>query len=1246
MEPKSITQLSPYQFTQLLKLLLELEADKFGIPLSNVSVADNITASDGGIDGKIEWSGAPLNTDFFPHSIICFQCKAKEIFPGECANELIEKKTGLIKTSIDALFERGGLYVLFNSHSINEKGEIARKDAFRSKLHELNKSYAETARIEIFDASKIASWCNKYLAASIAVNNWLGRSSIPGMLTWDEWGNYVENHRFSFETNSQLLGYIEQLRSHFKEASNQVARIIGLPGLGKTRLAFEVFRTPENLATTQQKVVYVDAEYSAAHLPGTISEWIRLGLSGIIVVDNCINSLHIALRKIVTQSNSKISLLSIDYNLDNDPATQIIKLEPHDDGVIQRMLESVYKDKIIDLHRIVAFAQGFPQMAVLLADARLNQDPEMGNLTDDDLLKRLLWGSDSKSHEAYQFLMSCALFAQFGFKDDVKEEAVFISEKISHLPFEKFHRYLMEYKKRGLIKVHGRYAQMIPKPLTIRLASDWWANQPAEQTKEMITAPLPGQLADALCNQVAKLDFLPEIKQLTHQLCGCHGPFGQAEEMLSERGSRLFCTLVETNPVVCVDALERILSPFDKAKLEIIKGKTRRNIIWSLEKICFHRDSFLKGAQLMLSLALAENEKFSNNATGQFLQLFDTFLSGTEAEPKIRLKIIHQSLLSSDINTLKLVVSALERALPKSSSGRWLGAESQGSGKALQDWHPKTWDDVYEYWDTALQILADLAAESSEIGSLAKAAIATNIRGLVRYNRFQILNNVIDLIIRKDGNFWPDALSEIRASLCYDKAKLSQESIDHLESWDIKLQPTNLRNQLRLFVTESLIELDSNKDGNILSSDPHIENLTKLAEKCIQDPKSLIENFDVLLIDHQANSYEFGQILGKMSLNLDEIIISGLDVLKKISENRRNPLILVSLFNQSTKRKENSRDYILNKIENDNSLVIYYPRFLQNNLPTKFELDRYIELIKKNKCLIDSAESFTINNSISHLKSNELSDFLSDIAQFQPKGAWIALEIFSSYRRSHGKVSKLLKDKLMFLISALEITKKSGSDSDLHYWKEEVKFILEKKHKNTAELVSKQILIWLDTVNSSYLSHHLGPVISLLFESYSDTVWPLFSDKIENSKDDYIIKLVNLLKQSHGLDKTIYHILKLREEFLMQWCRENPLFAPKFLAQIIPVIQANGKLHELTLALVNEYGDYPEVLQAIEQNMGTFSWTGGLTHVYNIQKEALQSIENHYNSHVRLWVAGLLTYIKDRINHESIREEEFDIGHL
>jgi hypothetical protein len=1255
-ETKSIKQLDETQLQKILKKLSVLEASQFGIPLSSISIVENTKAADGGVDGQVEWISPILKfehpnlnltqNDYFPSSLIIFQCKATKIPKEKCIAELVEKKTGQVKQSLDDLFLRNGDYILFTTEEINKAGVDLRIDAMRQKLKELGKPYADAAKIHIYDASKIATWCSKYLNATVTVNNWLGKSFISGLKSYEEWSQNRHFLRFQFSTDSKLSGFLEQLRKQFND-QRQVSRIIGLPGLGKTRLAFEVFK-PEASSSLYQQVVYLDAAYGVPHIAASVSDFIRQGLRGIIVVDNCDLTLHIQLTNEITRSNSNLSVLTIDYNFDRD-ASAFIKLEPHADSVIKCMLEPEYKHKILDLDRVVDFAQGFPQMATLLVDARLTDDPNLGNLSNDDLVRRLLWGSGAVDKEEQEFLKSCALFDQFGFKDDVQYEADFIADQMLNISYDKFYEHLIKFKKRGIIRTHGRYAQMIPKPLSIRLASDWWTTKSPERTRKMITSPLPGQLSDALCSQVARLDFLPEVKELTHQLCGCQGPFGQAEEILSERGSRLFCSLVDTNPAACVDALERVLANLNNEDLKNIKGKVRRNIIWSLEKICFHRDSFSKGARLMLLLATAENEKFSNNATGQFLQLFDTYISGTEADPKMRLNVIREALLTSDSNQIKLAVKALEKALPKISSGRWLGSENQGSGKALRDWQPKTWDEVYEYWDTALKMLASLAVELSEIGQFAQNAIANNIRGLMRYHRFKVLNDTINLIIDKHGNYWPGALSEIRASLCYDKKFLSVADIENLKNWDTKLQPNNIRDQLKLFVCESLIELDANDEAKPIQNDPYVENLSKLAEKFVDNPAPFIDNFDVLLVGHQANSYEFGKILGNIAQNLDELINQGLNILKTVPSDERNPLILVSLFNQLRIKNFNASGPILDRIAKDDSLVEYYPRFLQKALLTKTELNILIRLIKENKLSVDSAETFTLNKSLAHLKSFELSDFLSEIADFEPKGAWIALEIISNHRRNQKKLSKGLKDKLVILIKRLKITPKSGSDSDFHYWQEEVKFLLKTENKEIAVLIARQIVEWIEEPNYFAMIHFFGPIIAILFEKYPQSVWPLFSNTIKKMEAKNNFKLVHLLKESNGLDKTIYHVLKLKKEYLLQWCQENTSFAPKFLAQIIPIIQVDkdkGTLHELSLMLINEYGNDQEVLQALEQNIGTFSWIGSLVKIYKIQEEGLESIENHSNANVRLWASNLLNYIRNRNKQETIRDEELEIGLL
>ena len=61
--------------------------------------------------------------------------------------------------------------------------------------------------------------------------------------------------------------------------------------------------------------------------------------------------------------------------------------------------------------------------------------------------------------------------------------------------------------------------------------------------------------------------------------------------------------------------------------LDMVQGDVRRHLVWALEKIAFHPDSFDEGAHLLLRLALAENETYGNNATGQFVGLFPVILA-------------------------------------------------------------------------------------------------------------------------------------------------------------------------------------------------------------------------------------------------------------------------------------------------------------------------------------------------------------------------------------------------------------------------------------------------------------------------------------------------------------------------------------------------------------------------------------------------------------------------------------------
>lgn len=673
-ESKDIKDLNDLKLTELLKLLLHLEARSSGIAERAVDVALNITVPDGGEDGRIQWNDGPESTDYLPCRFVQFQIKATYLGPAGCAKEIVNRE-GSMKGMVEDALDKGAAYIFFTNQEYNTKQKRERISKIREKLTSFGKTYADTVIIDIYDSAKIEGWVNKYISAIVAVLNWVGRPLERGMKTWSDWSQYSEYQRFTFVANTDRQAGLKNLKVLLTDCG-KCARIVGISGLGKTRLAFEVFRDVDDHEDFSKRVVYMDASANPAIL-GLVTDWVQYGLEGIVVIDNCDVSLHNKLRLEILRADSKLSLLTLDYNIESAGQTYIVQLKQLSDEHIKQMLEPVYGKQISDLDRIVAFAQGFPQMAVLLADARLDREPKMGSLTDEDLAHKMLWGGREPIEKDEKILRGCALFDRFGLDNEVSEEYEFIAKKIVEVDINEFYECVKRFEERGIIDRRGRFAKLVPKPLSIRLAAEWWRRTQPQRQKEIIESEMPGGLVDSFCDQISRLDFLPEVKLLTEQLYGLQGPFGQAEVILSDRGSRLFRSLVEVNPDATSKALSNVITKLSKEELFVIAGDVRRNLVWALEKLCFHESCFEESANSLLLLASAENESWSNNAIGKFKQLFSTFLSGTEAPPGLRMNVIDSALSSSRDSIRKLAVEALEQAIDTYGGFRIIGAEYQ-----------------------------------------------------------------------------------------------------------------------------------------------------------------------------------------------------------------------------------------------------------------------------------------------------------------------------------------------------------------------------------------------------------------------------------------------------------------------------------------------------------------------------------------------------------------------------------------
>jgi hypothetical protein len=157
----------------------------------------------------------------------------------------------------------------------------------------------------------------------------------------------------------------------------------------------------------------------------------------------------------------------------------------------------------------------------------------------------------------------------------------------------------------------------------------------------------------------------------------------------------------------------------------------RRHLVWALEKLAFRKESFDGAATLLRRLAASETEgDISNNATGQFTQLYQLYLSGTEAPPETRFLVLDEGLDSSNLREREVCIEALNKMLETGHYSRSGGAEEVGSER-LKDWEPSIAGEIWDFLRASLKRLTDIALSTDPFAPQAKNIIGSHIRGLI-----------------------------------------------------------------------------------------------------------------------------------------------------------------------------------------------------------------------------------------------------------------------------------------------------------------------------------------------------------------------------------------------------------------------------------------------------------------------------------------------------------------------------------
>ncbi|NMM46515.1 hypothetical protein HH303_18635 [Rhodospirillaceae bacterium KN72] len=1251
---------SSEQLVRLLRRLLHAEARANNIARRGINVPAQITVSDKGEDARIEWRGGPNDTDYLPARVSMFQSKATRMTDGKCKSE-VKNKDGTLKEAIGESLEANGAYIIFCTDKYVGDTLRERVNAVREGIATASANKYPDALIEFYDANKISDWVNSHPSVAIwALAELFGRP-VTGLQSWKSWCENpdLEANTYEFIPGRSADGLVD-LNNVIRDvplhlaSPRAVARIVGLSGLGKTRVALEMFRPPDEGTNTMREaevasIVYASTDIGAENLSLLFNHFRNENVDGIVIVDDCDIELHHNLARVAQHPDSHFSLLTLDF----DPKSvsgdaRVVELRRFDNDTIKSILKQAYPGlRDPDIDRICAFAQGFPLMAVLLGKAALSDIDEVVTLKDDVVLKRMIWGRDEPDAQGHSVIAACSLFDNLGVYGPSKRELEFVAQSICNTSFSDCFQWVQRFERRQLIQRRGDFVQVLPKPLALRLAGERWAEIHPDDAKSWFGGAMPERLQAMLCDQLAKLDFHPSAKALVEELCGPTGPFSDPEVLNTEAGSRCFRSLVETNPQAALNGIEIAYGSWTPEQLlNVVDG--RRNLIWALEKLCFRRETFHSAATLLLAFAAAENESWSNNATGQFVHLYQLVLSGTEANGDEKLLVIDEALSSNDPRYLEIAVQALGHGLTLWHYSRTGGAEEQGSGKRLQDWYP-TRDDADRYIRNILSRLTDIACGHTDFAEKAKNEIATRIRELVSRGFVDEVSSSVESIVERHGIHWPTALEQTYDVLQFDAEGMVPELRKKAESLHNRLLPRSLEDRLRFYVTDLPWDFILDDDGQ-----KDVDNEIKtLANECSQNVDLTLKLLPAWLVGSHRQFFAFGRHLGENFPEPERLVGEALTFLENTDDQETSASFLGAFLAGIHPINPALAEQTLDTVSESPKLqhfLVDLTRFMPIGVR---EIRRIVSKIESGGVSPSEAQLLAYGSVLADLAPEEITPLLEALSQLDGDGHWTALFIATMYLHGDRKGRfHALREQVENLLRLPDLlTGEHRSTSDDHHFEVLATLALNgaPSTKDLAQYLAAEIIRLCKRKSFSYGRDHLvGKLMNLLFANYQKDVWPLFKAAIAEDDPLAHFHLEHVL--GAGFDKgegKIGVLLSLSNDVLLEWCREEPQSAPAFLAKIAPLLEQNGEELDFTplmAAVLEEFGDRKDVLSAVSGNMYTFFHAGSLVPYFQQYVRPMEQLLSHRHKAVREFAKRQIASLRSNIESEKKQDEANDFG--
>lgn len=1254
---KEVKSLDAKQLTDLLRKLLFLEKRKHDFPDCYINVPRNITAPDGGEDGRLITTNKK-DSNWLITNFCVFQCKASPMSSENCKTEMFKKNSQELKQQIkDAIDEEASYILLSSKDTVAEKDIGKREKSIREAIKESKIAlgmreddaitFSSKIKIKVYDSNIIADWVNEHFPAILFVKRCNNMELPLGLLNWEGFESYQENQN-TFYSNEDLSSIIKNIRSELFNKKH--IRIEGVSGIGKSRLVCQTlspFLKRDGSSgidyeeqTLTNSMVYYNLNNSSNELLNFVRSYNQLNM--ILVIDNCPPNAHNDFLRECQRTGSNITLLTIDYERMSHTFIQDYRIITLKDEYYKSVTLEVLNDKYkgvlsdSDIQYLNNFSEGNTKMAIDFAQASIDA-LNLNETINDDLIKKLVFGRDNIDETEFRILKMISIFKSFEYPHpeylDLNKEhylqlldgTKFI-ENYYKLSEEKVTSTIEKFISKGCIERRGNFIMVRPTPLALKLSLLFWKSVAVHKYQEFIEN-IPNSLRIELTRQLGRVGNVQKAKEIVNSIWGVNGNFSTAEILNSDRGSLLFRSIVNVSPIESCRVLKNHFLDKPIEYLESIE-EGRMNLVWALEKLCFRKETFQDSAKILMSFAAAEIETYySNNSTSYFRQLFKVQLAGTEVPLSERIEIIKWGLTKSD-KFIELSLSACASAFNSTGNHRIMGAEHQGSQLPLKDYQPSSLDEVHDYFDTLIDILNQKL--ESEFDNRVKKIIISSLLYFIDYGYdFNKLRAIFDSLVN-DNHLKNDfRKSLIRAKDFNNGPNKTTEIIDE---YIISTSPKTIKEKILSIVSnpEYTFAKKHGKELIEVNTEEFAKELTDLSI----DLKPYLK---ILLTGQQSQGFTFGVKYGELNSFDNSLIDESISYLIDLNENTWDLSFLHGYLSRySNKERLNTFNKFVNK---KSKFAFLFYRNVDVHIKDCYSL---IELIK------EGVEERHLNSTAYEFQKLNPVDFLSLIQKLYEVllDKSLILKIIYLYIRNETPRSILVDlsiynflEEKMEKDNLLTYTMKGRNVSDYEWGTLMIK-LLELNHKSST-IVSKQIIDYFQGSNLyTHSNSRITKVALKTLETDFDTSWQEYSELIRLNYSGFLTfksifhtSIFNPNKNSTGLFSDDERNIKL-----LKWFKVNPNAAPRVI-RITPLSKSTNEWHPFTLELIKMFGDDENFQNELSCNLHSMTTVGSRVPYLEYRKKLLERLKEDGIGSTN-WIEREISYFDKNIKKEKIIDDQ------